>query len=478
MKKLFVVAAMGALAALLPAALCARTFTVKARNLGEKDIVKIKASNSGGLINIYEQQTFGPDSTIVLNPGDSDVELVSIFVDTGARPIIETVYLTDASAEVLIDPCTPSVLTFSSNVNPAALAAAKAVSDSYNTYYWSYLTRKNDASGIRGDSIPASVKAKLIQYADSVCTQFEGLPAPMKKALRQDLALNMCEFWNSVHSHYDDEDWAAADAEMKKWAGLDARYNSLSARFPSIAEEAFARALMAEGNTADELRAIAQPDLNRMKYDYYKANYTGKNRETLLARIIHDDVLQSQFTAGIDSLAADFLAAYPESAFRPVIESDMADYRRANGTADNPDIVFIDPAEAPTIDALIARFKGHPVLVDVWATWCGPCRESFTRIKPIQDYAREHGIVLLYISIDEGDDADTNFRKLAKYYNLVGHHVIVSPELKQDVFATYGNKNGIISIPHTALYDSEGRLVHRRINAEDPDTVLSALRAL
>lgn len=475
MKRIFVLAA---LTVLLPASLCAKTLTIKARNLGEKDIVKVRASNEGGLVKIYEQQTFGPDSTIVVNPGDSDVEFVSIFVDTGAKPIIETVYLTDESAEVLIDPCVPSVLTFSNNVNPAALAAAKAVSDSYNVYYWNYLTRKNDSSGIRGDSIPASVKAKLIQYADSVCTQFERLPAPMKKALRQDLALNMCEFWNSVHSHYDDEAWVAADSEMKKWAGLDARYNSLSGRFPSIAEEAFARTLMAEGKTPDELRNIAQPDLNRMKYEYYKTNYTGKNRETLLADIIHADVTQSQFAEGIDSLAADFLAAYPESAFRSMIENDMVDYHRANSAVDNPDIVFIDPAEAPTVDALIARFKGQPVLVDVWATWCGPCRESFTRIKPIQDYAREHGIVLLYISIDNDTNAVAQVRKLAGYYNLLGHHVIVSEELGPDVYKTYGNAKGYLTVPHTALYDSEGRLVHKRINAEDPDAVLSALRAL
>lgn len=476
MKRIFVLAA---LTVLLPASLCAKTLTIKARNLGEKDIVKVRASNEGGLVKIYEQQTFGSDSTIVVNPGDSDVEFVSIFVDTGAEPIIETIYLTDESAEVVIDPCVPSVLTFGDNVNPVALAAAKAVSDSYNVYYWNYLTRKNDASGIRGDSIPASVKAKLIQYADSVCTLFTDLPAPMKKALRQDLALSICKFWNSVSYRYNGTDWAAAEVEMKEWAALDDPYNSLSGHFPSVANEAFARALLKERSmTQEELRAIQQPEYKKMKYEYYKTNYTGKNRETLLADIIHADVTQSQFTEGIDSLAADFLAAYPESAFRPIIESDMADYRRANAAVDNPDIVFIDPAEAPTVDALIARFKGQPVLVDVWATWCGPCRESFTRIKPIQDYAREHGIVLLYISIDNDTNAVAQVRKLAGYYNLLGHHVIVSDELGPDVYKIYGNAKGYLTVPHTALYDSEGRLVNKRINAEDPDAVLSALRAL
>lgn len=476
MKKIFVLAA---LTTLLPTLMCARTFTVTARNLSEKDIVKVRASNEGGLIKIYEQQSFGPDSTIVVNPGDSDVEFVSIFVDTGAKPIIETVYLTDESAGALIDPCAQSVLTFSDNVNAAALAAAKAVSDSYNKYYWNYLTRKDDSSGIRGDSIAASVKAKLIQYADSVCTLFADLPAPMKKALRQDLALSICKFWNSVSYRYNGNDWAAAEAEMKEWAALDDPYNSLSGHFPSVANEAFARALLKERSmTQEELRAIQQPEYKKMKYDYFKANYTGKNRETLLADIIHADVTQSQFTEGIDSLAADFLAVYPESAFRPIIESDMADYRRANAAVDNPDIVFIDAAETPTVDALIARFKGQPVLVDVWATWCGPCRESFTKIKPIQDYAREHGIVLLYISIDNDTNAVVQVRKLAGYYNLLGHHVIVSEELGPDVYKTYGNAKGYLTVPHTALYDSEGRLVHRRINAEDPDAVLAALRAL
>ena len=56
--------------------------------------------------------------------------------------------------------------------------------------------------------------------------------------------------------------------------------------------------------------------------------------------------------------------------------------------------------------------------------------------------------------------------------------MIVSEELGPDVYKTYGNAKGYLTVPHTALYDSEGRLVHKRINAEDPDAVLSALRAL
>lgn len=475
MKKLF---AITAVAAVVPSVVCARTLTVKAHNLGEKDQVMVKASNGGGLMRDFNALSFGSDSTVVINSGDSDLDVAYILTISGEKRVLKPVYLTDEATEVIIDPTARQFYTYSANVTPEMTNAAESVADCYDKYFWDYVTRKNDRLELRSDSAATSVYAKFMRYADSVGATYANLPAPVRNAMRQELALSIKRLWGEVSSRKSGEEWQKADSCLEKWVGLDAPYNALSRNFSSVAGIRFGRYLLNNGYTEEYLQAMPRPMLKTMRYDYYKKSYTGKNRETLLADLIHTDVADSEFTPGIDSLAADFAAEYPESPFRGLIDSDMASYRRANSGSENPDIVFIDSLETTTLEALTGRFKGRPVLVDVWATWCGPCRESFTKLKPVQDYAREHDIVLLYISIDTGENSEQQVRKLVGYYNLPGYHTIASESLRNDVFKTYGNERGAIMIPRTVLYDSEGNMVRDRINAEDHEAVLNALKQL
>lgn len=293
--------------------------------------------------------------------------------------------------------------------------------------------------------------------------------------MRQDLALCILRLWNEVTARRDGDEWSSARAELVEWAGMDNAYNSLSKNFSTIARTDFFLSLL-DTYKPEEIRRFKPQRLKKLQYDYIKRRFTGKNRETLLADLIHSDVAESRFTSGIDSLAADFRAEYPQSAFLPVIEVDMIKFGKANANKDNSEIVFIDSAEIPSLEKLIARFKGHPVLLDIWATWCGPCRASFAHIKPIQDYARDHDINLVYISIDEENSA-LNVEKLAKYYNLIGHHVIASSALNDDLFKILWPE-GTRTIPRTILYARDGRPIHDHIDVTNTEMVIDLLKKL
>jgi thiol-disulfide isomerase/thioredoxin len=115
---------------------------------------------------------------------------------------------------------------------------------------------------------------------------------------------------------------------------------------------------------------------------------------------------------------------------------------------------FVDPSGQPVT---LAAFKGKPVLVNLWATWCGPCVAEMPTLDGIALRAGDRLKVLTVSQDREGVDigptfAKGGFKKLERYRD---------PESKLGfAFAT-----GML--PTTVLYDAEGKEVWRVIGAMD-----------
>jgi thiol-disulfide isomerase/thioredoxin len=105
----------------------------------------------------------------------------------------------------------------------------------------------------------------------------------------------------------------------------------------------------------------------------------------------------------------------------------------------------------------LADYKGRVVLLDFWATWCGPCRVEIPGFVQLQNRYRDQGLVVIGVSIDDGPEPVREFYKEYK----MNYAVAMGSE---KLGALYG---GILGLPTTFLIGRDGRIYAKHVGATD-----------
>lgn len=112
----------------------------------------------------------------------------------------------------------------------------------------------------------------------------------------------------------------------------------------------------------------------------------------------------------------------------------------------------------------LASFKGKPVLIDFWATWCLPCVASMPQMADLYQETKDKGLV--FMGVDEDKDAKTAADYLAQ---------------KHETFPNFHDSGEIgkalkeAGLPYTVLIDAQGKIVFSKTGYSDDS--LSELRA-
>jgi thiol-disulfide isomerase/thioredoxin len=121
------------------------------------------------------------------------------------------------------------------------------------------------------------------------------------------------------------------------------------------------------------------------------------------------------------------------------------------------------PITGPLVDGGlfdVANWKGKVVLIDFWATWCGPCRALLPELQAIHERYHTKGFEVIGISLDEDRDALKEF--LAEV-ELPWPTIVDADSAAEEQMA---KKYGIVGIPSTFLLDKEGKLVATNLHGE------------
>lgn len=118
----------------------------------------------------------------------------------------------------------------------------------------------------------------------------------------------------------------------------------------------------------------------------------------------------------------------------------------------------------------LSRYKGKPVIVNFWATWCPSCRKEMPSMNRAWDKIRHEGIELIAINVADDRESVESFIKMTG----VEFPVLLDTESKTaEAWPVRG-------LPMTFVVDPEGKLVFRAIGSRewDDDKLLDKVRAL
>jgi peroxiredoxin len=122
-----------------------------------------------------------------------------------------------------------------------------------------------------------------------------------------------------------------------------------------------------------------------------------------------------------------------------------------------PDFPAIDLATGDSV-TLRERYRGNVTLVNVWATWCQPCRIEMPAMEQLYDSLAPHGFKIAAVSIDEGPPEDV--RAFGQDLGLTFDLLQDRSTKVQEIYQTTG-------VPESFLLNREGIIVKRVIGAHD-----------
>lgn len=129
----------------------------------------------------------------------------------------------------------------------------------------------------------------------------------------------------------------------------------------------------------------------------------------------------------------------------------------------------VPETDGDIFDAIVAPYKGKVVLVDLWNTWCGPCRAALAANEPLKTgELSSPDIVWLYIA----DESSTLSDYAAMIPDIKGNHMLVS----QEQIGKIRNRFNVDGIPYYILVDRNGKATGHP-DFRDHDTMIAGVKA-
>lgn len=198
-----------------------------------------------------------------------------------------------------------------------------------------------------------------------------------------------------------------------------------------------------------------------LDYVWKSKGLSSLTRQSVLAR----NLFQLTQTPKWDTLYSKYLRFITNRTLLSYITKERSRYLAVLKSIKKP--VPIDPRLS--LSQIFSKYKGKVLYVDLWASWCGPCRGEMPNAKELQQKLAGKDVIFLYLGYQ---DREESWLVARKDLQIEGEHYLLTPkQIKEagDLFEVNG-------IPHYVIIDKKGRVLSK--NAERPSDVYETLLKL
>lgn len=147
----------------------------------------------------------------------------------------------------------------------------------------------------------------------------------------------------------------------------------------------------------------------------------------------------------------DFMAAVTNQAYKTGIQEIYTNYKNMTAHVLAPEFTYVD---VDGKDVSLKALRGKYVYIDVWATWCGPCKAEIPFLTKIEHEYQDKNIHFVSLSVDRIADK-AKWHAYVKDNKLQGIQVLADKDFSSD----FVKKFNINSIPRFILIDPAGKIV-------------------
>ncbi len=200
----------------------------------------------------------------------------------------------------------------------------------------------------------------------------------------------------------------------------------------------------------------------------YMVNFVQKHPGKIsTAFIVNNALMQVLDMSQLEQAASGFDAKTAPSPWVKMLKDNVASLKRTAIGQPFPDITLKNPDDKPVSLSDYAG-KGKYVLIDFWASWCGPCRNANPQVVELYKRYKDKGFEIVGVSLDRGKK---EWVEAIKNDNLTWPHMSDLGYWQSAAAKLYS----VSSIPHTVLLDKNGKIIAKGLRVDELRTKLAEL---
>jgi thiol-disulfide isomerase/thioredoxin len=123
---------------------------------------------------------------------------------------------------------------------------------------------------------------------------------------------------------------------------------------------------------------------------------------------------------------------------------------------DPRDLLALSLPDTQGVKQPLQQWRGKVLVINFWATWCGPCREEMPEFVKAQRELGPQGLQVVGIAIDQPD-------KVAQFAKDLGlnYPALIATYQTMDVAKPLGDR--LLGLPFTVVLDRQGRIAHTQL---------------